>query len=225
MKNWFKKTGLMLLPLLIVGCTSRFELTDEEDYLHRLYDYSQEGLCLGVRLDRPSYDADIIGQGITRALREQAEYRAFYQHIIRERLDVIANIKIDHDFSGSFTNFFVAFPGYLVFTHAWLGYKYYAEFDVQCELIAVVTDEVIATIDIPVEVGIRHADAGRTWSNAVIWPVAPFSLINGLYCITYDNDVTRDLRAEFYETLSNHIASEIIKVLNNQDWGTVSEDY
>lgn len=225
MKDCFKKTLLVLLPLLIVGCTSQFELTDEEDYFHRLYDYSQEGLCIGVKVEQPSHDADIIGQGITRALREQAEYRAFYQHIIRDRLDVIANITIDHDCSGSFGNFFVAFPGYLFFTHAWLGYKYYAEFDVQCELVAVVSDEVIATIDIPVEVGIRHADAGRTWANALIWPAAPFSLLNGLYCTTYDSDVTRDLRSEFYGMLSNHIASEIIKVINNQDWGTVGEDY
>ncbi len=221
-----KKTLILsFLSLLAVGCTSRFEITNPDDYADRLFDYSQEGLCLGIKIDKPSRDADIIGQGITKALREQAEYRAFYQHIIRDRLDVIADIKIDHDFSGSIGNFFVAFPGYIFFTHAWLGYKYNADFKVSCILTAVVTDEIIGTIEFPIHVDMRHADAGRTWSNAIIWPVAPFSVLNGLYCITYDDDITRDLRTEYYSTISQYIASEIIKVINNQDWGTTEDLY
>lgn len=226
MKKIFQHLSLIAcVTLLATGCSTRLELTNDDDYSNRLFDYSQEGLCVGIKIDNPSYEADIIGQGLTKALREQAEYRTFYQHIILDRLDVVANVQIDYDFSGSFSNFLVAFPGYIFFTHSWLGYKYYASYNVKCDLTAVVTNELIATIEIPVEVGFRHAEFDRAWLNCFIWPVAPLAPLNGLYCITYDDDITREFRGEFYGTLSGHIATEIIKVLNNQDWGTSEEVY
>ena len=122
--------------------------------------------------------------------------------------------------SGSAGNFFVCFPGFLLFTHAWLGYAYHYGLTARCDMTASVTGEHIKTLDVPIRLDMRHAEFDRTWANGYVgWIYLGLPcFFNGFFCIPYDPDLDPELRQQAFPALGAHVASEIIRTLNALPW-------
>lgn len=212
-----KKGMLVALAAVVLGsfgCSSALEWTNDADYRTMAFDTSREGLLVSLENESTSEEAEYLCLQVAQALAMRGGYRVRYMAAGNVKADIRLKMRIDADHSGRFTNLFVSFPGYLIFTQGWLGNGYEVTYDVTCTIENAVTKESIGTVRIPIVLNLRHTDGGRAWADCLIWPVAPFALINGLYCITYDDDVTPLLNTAAYPTLGEYIATQLIARIN-----------
>lgn len=210
--------GFRLLALglgLLCGCSHPLEIHNLSDYSRRTIDHSGAGLSVALALETPSPGNDLLTQEIAFALVSQGGYRVIYPASVWARPDVEAKISIVSEREGSFGNFFVAWPGSLIFAHAWAGYGYTATFEIHCELIAPDRGERLGSMRFPVHLDLSHADFGRSWANCFLWPfTSPFAFLNGIWCVHYDPDVDAPLHREAFPPVAGHVASAIIRTLS-----------
>ncbi len=214
-------TATTLALALLCGCSHELEIQNIDRFSNRVVDASQAGLVVGITLDSIGVEDDLLVQEVSMALTRQANYHVVYPASVYARSDVSIRLAlVDKEKSGSIGNFFVCFPGFLLFTHAWLGYKYHASATVRCDLTVTATGEPIRTLEIPIDLEMRQAELDRTWANGVIgWYYLGIPcFINGFFCVPYDPDLDPALRQEAFPTLGAHIASQIIPVLNVLPW-------
>lgn len=207
--------GLSLLALVaFCGCTHSLEWKNRQVYRTMAFDTSREGLLVLLESDSTSEQAELLCLQVAQALSTRGGYRVRYMAAGNTKADVRLRVNIEESYKGRVSNFFISFPGYLIFTPAWLGYGYYVNYDVTCELENARTHERIGVVKVPITMSFRYTDGGRGWANVVIWPLAPFSFFNGLYGITYDNDITDMLDQTAYRTLGEYIAEKLIARIN-----------
>lgn len=215
-----QKRLLLALGLgLLCGCSHDLEVLNLTDYSRRAMDASQTGLTLVLKLNDTSADGDSFAQALAQALATQGQYRVTYPSRPTDQADVAATLSLVATRSGSPGNIFVAWPGFLIFTHAWLGYRYDVSYDIRCELTAPATGEYIGTVTVPIRLGMRHAEFDRTWANGCAWLLYAYpALFNGIYCVAYDPDIDPLLRRDVFPTLAGHVATEIIRTVNALPW-------
>lgn len=205
--------GLAAAALALGGCSHSFEWRNAEDYRALAFDTSREGLLVALSCDSEEADTQELCFEIAKSLSERGGYRVRYPADARMSANVRVRVSVTDDRYGSFGNILVAFPGYFIFTPGWLGYGYTIERNVTCTISAG-NGKPMGELTLPITLNVRHADAGRTWATSTIWPLAPLSLLNGLYCVTYDSDVDAQVVENIYPTLGAYIAGKIIAEVN-----------
>ena len=214
-------TVAFVLAALLCGCSHDLEIRDLDRFSERVMDASQAGLSVGLALDSSDLDDEILAQEVASALQRQARYHVTYPATDFTRADVFIRMTlVEQEKTGSVGNFFVCFPGFLLFTHAWLGYAYHSTLTVRCDLVAAVTGEHIGTIEVPIGLDMRQAELDRTWANGFLgWYYAGIPcFINGFFCVPYDPDLDPVLRREVFPILGAHVASQISRPLNALPW-------
>lgn len=214
-------TVAFVLAALLCGCSHDLEIRDLDRFSERVMDASQAGLSVGLALDSSGLDDEILAQEVASALQRQARYHVTYPATDFTWADVFIRMTlVEKEKTGSVGNFFVCFPGFLLFTHAWLGYAYHSTLTVRCDLVAAVTGEHIGTIEVPIGLDMRQAELDRTWANGFLgWYYAGIPcFINGFFCVPYDPDLDPVLRREVFPILGAHVASQIIRTLNALPW-------
>ena len=205
--------GLAAAALALGGCSHGLEWRNAEDYRALAFDTSREGLLVALSCDSEEPDAQALCVSVAKALSERGGYRVRYPASPRMPANVRVRVAVAGERRGSAGNILVAFPGYLIFTPGWLGYGYSLERNVTCA-IAEGNGKPMGELSLPITLNVRHADPGRTWATSTIWPLAPLSLLNGLYCVTYDQDVDAQVAEVVYPKLGAYIAGEIIAKVN-----------
>lgn len=215
-----KRLPLLLLVTSLLGCSHNLEVLNLTDYSRHAMDASQTGLTMTLELRNVSTEGDSFAQALAQALAAQGGYRVNYPARITDHADVSATLSLVATRAGNPGNIFVAWPGFIIFTHAWLGYRYDVSYDIRCELTAPATGERIGTVTVPIHLGMRHAEFDRTWANGCAWfffYTLP-ALFNGVYCSSYDSDIDPLLRRDVFPTLAGHVATEIIRTVNALPW-------
>lgn len=226
-----------LAAIVLCGCSTSYPLTvtNRATYEMVVEDYTQAGLTVALRtavadnekperfglLDRKTI-TQLLAQDVAAALIKQADYNVIFPAEGMEKADVRARFCIvEFERSALGTNFFIAWPGFLINAHEKNGYGYEIVLTVRCELTAAVTGAHIGVIDVPITLEIRHASYSTTLFNYLGWPTLSIdAFLNGFTVIQYNPELDYELPRAIFPTLGAHVASEIIKTVNALPWET-----
>jgi hypothetical protein len=128
-----------------------------------------------------------------------------------DQVDTVIDISINPHYDGRGSNFFVNFPGFLIWAPAIWGYGYIAEI----ETVATINKKDGTTKQIPIETKyyFREAEMDRTWTEVSWFEVGVIALIGGIYDIQYDTDTTDDFIMKVSPNYGPYIANKIAAAL------------
>jgi hypothetical protein len=129
----------------------------------------------------------------------------------RDQVAAVVDITVNPRYSGSGTNFFVNFPGFLIWAPAIWGYGYVAE--IETTAIIKKKDGSTQQVAIPTKYYFRQAEIDRTWTEISWLEVGVIALIGGIVFINYDDDVTDEFIAKVSANYGPHVGSKIVDAL------------
>jgi hypothetical protein len=177
---------------------------------------SEKPIAVGLSVSSGDEPSGRLGDGIAAGLRNCATEVIYpYSPTGLRKVDVFAKIAIQPKYTGSGANFFINFPGFLIFAPAWNGYVYKVDYDVTVTLENGAGDRApIDRFSLPIQLNIRHADFNRTWTEISWLEVGVIAFGSGLVFIQYDENVTPLVAEATKSTLGAYIAQEITKKVN-----------
>lgn len=212
------KIGASIPLLVVAGCAhslevcniDRFRDTTEEDF-------SKSGAKVNV-ICKSIGDASAWAycEHLSTQLARKGGYAVKTVGGGDAETDFTVQCDVQFDESGNGMNFLVSWPGFIIFTPAWLGYSYNVDISVHCKIMSSTTDDTIGEFNERQDLHIRYADFGTTWgATGAGWLFSTVSAaINGIFVIGYDNDITPELYTQAYPILCETIASKCIAVIN-----------
>jgi hypothetical protein len=188
--------GLLLMAVLMTGCTHALRITNEETFVP-----SQTKPSAAVKLGFLRSDDKLVNSVITEISLSTAikEAKKDYQMGSEMQMDYISDLSTTMKFRASGQNFVITIPGFMIFTHAWLGYKYYVDIDTQSRLLdprgKVLNETIIST---PYE--IRYTSFGRGAASSLIgWFTPGYGLLDIVPGIKFSSDYDSRATPEFIE--------------------------
>ncbi len=188
----FLSFSLLAAALTATGCSHAMRITNLHEYQPSLTAPLHPPRTIGVTSRNASDPAtrgyvDAIAEGLRRDPSFQRVLYPFDERMQQEA-DVVIDVSVAPKYSGRGSNFFVNFPGFLIFAPAIFGYGYQAELDTR---LAVRTRGGTAQeIAIPARYQFRQAEVDRTWTEIGWLEVGIIPLIGGIAFTQYDPDVT-----------------------------------
>lgn len=215
----FSIGGRLLIAALLfssIGCTHRLEIKNLSQYRATTISPLTKKVSIGI----VTSDNDVNVRQLVRQIG--VELQNYSGDIILpylatnpKKVDVIADIRVAPEYKGSGMNFLINFPGFLIWAPAWHGYNYTVTYNVDVTLLDSAKNEKIDAFSLPIVLNVRHAEADRTWTEISWFEVGAIALIGGLYCTSYDPDVTPIVAEAAKTTVGEHVASEIVQRINN----------
>jgi len=201
-----------ILGTLLSSCAHQLTVLNLSDYHSSGRVDLPRTATIGVLSGEIDPSAVNLVDGIAMGLgRSGAQILSPYRPASDKPADLVATIGITAKYDGSGTNFWINFPGFLIWTPAWNGYVYKADFHVHVDL-AKGSDPktVIGTLDLPVNLDLRHAEMDRTWTEVSWFEVGIIALVGGIVFQRYDTDVTPLLMKEIERPIGEYIANKIL---------------
>lgn len=210
------------LPGLVVGasfvlggCSHALEIKNLSQYKATSLNPLVKRVSIGIMSSEEDLQMKQLVKCIGTELQKySSEVILPYNLASAKSVNVLADIRVTPEYKGSGANFFVNFPGFLVWAPAWHGYNYKVKYTVSVDLMDAGKNEKIDQFTIPIALDIRHAQTDRTWTEISWFEVGVIALIGGIYCINYDPDVTPLVAEKAGQTVGEHIAEEIINRIN-----------
>ena len=208
--------GLVLIALVLVGCSHTLEIKNIDTYRSMSMNRVEKPTTIGVTLPESDFYAQRLAKATAMALSKYSTEVVFpYMPMGNKKVDVIANMVVRPEYKSSGWNFLINWPGFLIFVPAWHGYVYKVNYDVDILLSEVMENKKIDSFSIPVHLNIRHADMDRTWTEIGWLEIGIIPLFGGLiFATTYDPDVTPLAMEKIEQPVGEYIAQEIISRIN-----------
>jgi hypothetical protein len=212
----FVTSWLCIAMLFVSGCSHPLVIKNLDTYRASGVESFDKPLKIGITTDAPDPEQKHLLDGIANALNGYSAHVIMpYNSKSLKEVDVVANIDIQTQHDGSGMNFFINWPGFLIWAPAWHGYIYEVKYTVNCTLTKAGTKEVIDQFTIPIALDIRHAAINRTWTEISWFEVSIIALIGGAVFINYDESVTPLVSEKVENPLGKYIALEIVKRINS----------
>ncbi len=223
------------LILLCAGCAHELTIADFDTTYSGRSDTSLRGLSVAIVNSTRFEESAVMADKLRDALRRLGGYRVstFKENKLDSTdYDVVISFSspvLKGD--GNWSNFFVCFPGYLVFAHAWAGYGYNAKFKFNCE-IAAMDGSRLGNVSCSHDLDMRYARnqtcSGNIFGFCIFFPpFMVFPVINGLVQMGYDVGATTALYEKTFPAMANELAEQVIRKINAADWvesGTEKEN-
>lgn len=206
---------IMVMTLFIAGCSHPLAIKNIEQY-HTFGDNSlDKPTAIGIVSNYARPDDQKLLNGIASSLgSHSAKVIMPYTSGNKGDADVVATIAIRSTYEGSGTNFWINFPGFLVWAPAWNGYIYEVNHSVDVKLTNAGGQQ-FAAFTVPVKLDVRHADINRTWTEISWLEFGVIALVGGIHFTNYDESVTPLLANAIQQPVGNYISQEIIKRIND----------
>ncbi len=215
---------LTLIVLLTAGCSYPLRITNEKDFIAA---QPQIKPLKTVTIGFLPIEETIFKEKLLNSVVEEIG-RSSIVDAVKKDYQIGSGVKADYvcalsqtmKFSASGQNFLITFPGFLVFTHAMVGYKYYIDITTKSNLLDPTNGNIISEASIITSYEIRYTSFARGAASSLIGWLAPgwglLDVFTGMVFATdYDQRATQDFiqRAEFtYKTfVSRKIIEQITK--------------
>jgi len=213
-----KVIGLVIAgaAALLTGCSHRLEVKNLRSYQNMSLNPLEKACVIGIVPSTEDIHSQKLIKGVGTALgKYSATVVLPYAVGSTIRPDVIAKISVRPEYKGSGWNFLINWPGFLIFTPAWHGYIYKANYEFELLLTKWSDNTRIDSWTMPVKLDLRHAAIDRTWTEIgwLEWGVIP--LIGGIVFTRYDHDVTPLVAEKIEVPIGDYIAQEIVNRINN----------
>jgi hypothetical protein len=221
-KNRLKNCGeLMLLLVMSIfvlsGCTHSLHITNLDEHVLRPVAPLKEPVKVGVS---SSNEMHPLNGRYVNAIVDALKHNGSIEHVVypysrattTAPVDVLVDIAVNPKYDGKGSNFFVSFPGFIIFAPAIWGFGYEARIDTQVSMTNLKTN-VTQQIAAPANYSFRHADFDRTWTEVGWFEVGIIPLIGGIVFTGYDSDITDLFISKVSSSYGPFIANKIMDSL------------
>jgi len=218
-----KKIGMLFMSLLmftIVGCSHSLEIKNLSQYQSNSLNTISKDLSMGIITPNSGNDGQILVTGTAQALSGYLGQVVYpYSASNSQEVDIISKISVSSDHKGSGYNFWINFPGFLVWASAWNGYVYEPSYKVDVNMMRADDNSVIDSFSLPIDLDVRHSSIDRTWTQITWLESGIIGFIGGLVFMRYDNDVTPLVDAAIQKPIGDFIAQEMAnRIRNSKDY-------
>jgi len=211
MKTYLKLVTIVFIGFMMFGCTHDLRITNLDRYQNFEFKQFRNKTIIGIVPELDNIEHKKIVKSFAEGLTKyEAVVILPYNLLNISSVDYITKISINSNYRGSWTNYFIDFPGFLIWTPVWHGYNYTISHNVQIKLISGKTNKEIKQFNIPIELKVKQADSGRTWVQCGWLETGIMPFIGGFFHIQYDDDVTAMVTKEIYYPIGSYVAEEII---------------
>lgn len=212
-----KLFALFAMLILFTGCSHNLRITNlNENFTHPVSP-PQETVTIGVvgaQMNDPVNSGYLFS--VVSALRGSGNFdRVIYPYSHSSHgseVEAIVQISILPEYDGNASNFFVNFPGFLIFAPAIWGYGYQAD-------IATMVDISYPDLkksehsEIHLTYTFRQSEIDRTWTEIGWLEVGIIPLIGGFVFTQYDPDVTEPFISEVSPNYGRYVSTKITESL------------
>lgn len=209
---------------LISGCTHPMEIKNAEDYFSPPSPPLAKPIKLGVTsssVTDPKNSRYV--NAIIDALQRSGNFeRVLYPYSLtvnQGQADMLIDIAVNPKYDGSGVNFWINWPGFLIFSPAIWGYKYTAEIETRVS-ITDLKNNASKQFAIPTHYVFRHADMGRTWTEVSWFEVSVIALIGGIVFTGYDDDITPEFITKVSPNYGAYVSKKIVDALQSAPTAT-----
>lgn len=195
------------LLAVLTACSHPLEIKNLAAYQPTHKTFAKD-LAIGVTSVNSIQNGRKLVDGVAHSLRFYSQ-RVFYPALPGQHYDLLADISISSRHKGSLANFFISFPGFLVWAPAWNGYVYHPGYDINIDLRQ--GDQIVDSFTVPVDLNVRHAELDRTWTELAWLEVGALAFVGGIVFTSYDQDVTPEVERAAQQQLGNYLAQEILR--------------
>lgn len=205
---------LLVMTLFTAGCSHQLTVKNIDKYQNVDINSLDKPLTIGIvgNYSKPA-DQKLLNGIATSLGSYSAKVIMPYTNERKTAADVVATISIKSTYEGSGTNFWINFPGFLVWAPAWNGYIYEVNHSVDVKL-ANAGGQQFEKFTIPVNLDVRHADINRTWTEVSWLEIGIIAFFGGFAFMDYDENVTPLLANAIQQPVGNYISQEIIRRIN-----------
>jgi hypothetical protein len=129
----------------------------------------------------------------------------------KDLTDAVVDLEVHPYYDGKGSNFFVNFPGFLIFAPAIWGYGYTA--DLNTEAVVTFKSGNSQKLSIPAKYEFRQAEIDRTWTEIGWLEVGIIPLIGGIVFTSYDEDITGEFIRNVSPSYGSYIAGKTASVI------------
>jgi hypothetical protein len=205
---------MLLGFLLMTACSHGLHVTNMDDYFAPPLLPKKEALRVGVtsnsdgHIQNSRYVAAIADALRTNPSVEKVIYP--YAATVEDQVDVLIDISLNPRYSGRWSNFFVNWPGFLIWAPAIWGYGYNAEIATVVNITRL-SDRHSQQISIPTQYSFRHAEMDRTWTELGWLEVSIIPFIGGFYMTQYDPDVTNEFIRQVSPVYGQYVTRKVLE--------------
>jgi hypothetical protein len=206
---------VMIVSLLFFGCTHNMHITNADDYFTPPAAQSRKPMILGVtstNVNDPlnsKYVAAIVDAMQKSSSIERVIY-PYHPATNQGMADAVVEISIKAHYDGKGSNFWINWPGFLIFAPAVWGYGYTAEIETHAN-IASVKDGKSQQVVVPTRYEFRHAHMDRTWTEVGWFEVGIIPLVGGIVFTGYDDDITGEFINNVASSYGPYVAEKIME--------------
>jgi len=197
--------------VILSGCTHALEVKNRNDFVIDMPTTLKTPVATGVATTNSLANGKLLVDATVEALRNRNS-RVIYPY--RDDLgtvDLLIQIAVTSHHEGSGSNFWINWPGFLIWTPAWHGYVYKPHYNVKVLLVDPGSGETRDTFDIPIDLDVRHASYNRTWTEISWLEVSLIALVGGVVFTSYDDNVTPLVEREMRQELGVYLAEKILQ--------------
>lgn len=208
-----KLLTLIIMTFMAIGCSHSLEITNLNENFAVPPTPPEKTASVGVvsgQMDDPVNDGYIFS--VVSALRRSGNFERIiypYKHAThRQKVSSIVHLTVLPEYEGAGSNFFINFPGFLIFAPAIWGYGYEAEIVTMAD-ISFPSLSKSKHVEISPVYTFRQAEIDRTWTEIGWFEVGVIPLIGGIVFTQYDPDVTEPFISEVKSNYGDYVASKI----------------
>lgn len=204
---------------VVSGCSHQMHITNTEDYFSPPSPPLAKPIKLGITSSsvtdpKTGRYVNAVVDALQRSGNFERVLYPFSQTVNQGQADMLVDIAVKPKYDGSGANFFINFPGFLIFAPAIWGYKYNAEIETQINVTDLKTNA-SKQFTIPTKYIFRHADTGRTWTEVSWLEVGVIALIGGVVFTGYDEDTTPEFITVVSPNYGAYVSRKIVDALGS----------
>ncbi|MCW7469833.1 hypothetical protein [Leptospira kanakyensis] len=217
--NFKKSLALASICLLILNCSHSLRITNAEELNVSSSFPLQNQLRIGLSSPQmDDYATKKYIESVADALsRNSSVSRVVYPYkasLHASQVDVVIDLSVTTKYDGKWSNFFINWPGFLIWAPAVWGYGYKADIETKGN-ISFTKKKANDSFTLPLVVHFRQAEIDRTWTEISWFEITAIAFVGGFYMTTYDDDLTPEFITKFTPQYSQLVVNRILKSLES----------
>lgn len=183
----------LLCGLALTGCSHDLEIKNINTYRTSSFGTITDPMIVGITATTASFEEEKLVDHFAQAMRKEGAQVLYPYNPASGRAAVAAMVDLRTDYKGSWANFFITWPGFLIWTPAWNGFVYKHDYEFDVTLRDEESKQMIGNVRERVHYNIRHAEMDRTWTEIGWLEVGLIPFVGGFFFTQYDDDITPDV--------------------------------
>jgi hypothetical protein len=215
--NMKQLASLLLIAALAAGCTHTARITNAKKFTP-VETRPAKRVTLGIT---PITDDRLLTAAVNKVKADASitDCKENFHFGAEFKPDYVCQLSRETKFKAAGQNFFITFPGFIIFTHALAGYKYTADITTHSTITDLGSNQVSqAAIHTPIE--FRHCSFARGAAAGCFGWLLPgygaAAIIPGaIFASSYDKRATTEFMEKAEQTYAGYVSSRVLEQLSH----------